>query len=397
VQKCGQQFSVVHTVAKRSARFVHAEAANRRIEQAQRKSGKNKMPSYVYVLMHRNGKRFKIGKAVDIDARAYQLGKGRFDLVGSFGLRFATEARSLEAEGALHRLFSNFRCASQDVVAEDGTESGATEFFRIDCYDHVVDFVERNLVLLHAEPVYDLTYVFDPDRDAGNTLRREEALRRRHDRAARQREQQERRDATRQREIRRNEAQIDGPIRAAIGAIARLCTISVLGNAWLFVARLEDKDAVRQSIDVLYDVTFSVSEIGGVALWGTHSYHDDVEQGKVVHCMRAHHFAERTDVLGNWTRRVIDILNDVRESLTCSDVLEYHNECWASYVEQELAEIDQRIAVEEKEVCGASDGRERAEWLKLLEANRTWRRRFVDLKPDFGLRNETRVETNETL
>lgn len=94
---------------------------------------------------------------------------------------------------------------------------------------------------------------------------------------------------------------------------------------------------------------------------------------------------------------MIDILNDSRESLTCSDVLEYHNECWASYVEQELAEIDKRITVEEMEARSASDGRERAEWLKLLEANRTWRRLFVDLKPDFGLRNEARVETNETL
>lgn len=344
------------------------------------------MPSYVYVLMHRNGKRFKIGKALDIDARTYQLGKVRFNPVGSFALRFETEARSYEAEGALHRLFSNFRCESQDIVAEDGTGDGSTEFFHIDCHGHVVDFIERNLALLHAEPVYDLAHVFDPVQEARKQKRRKQV--------------KKSRDETYADEIRRNEELIDGPLRSAIETVARLCTISVRGSQWCFVARLEDVDALKQSIDFLYGSILDIRGHGGTRLWGTRC--SSVRQGKIVYRMQKDHLVTLPEttlptVICEWASRVFDILNELRDRVVCCDDLDYHMGYWSSYVEQELAELDQRISDLEKHARGASNEQDRAELLEYAKNSYAWRRNFLDLKPDFGLRNEMREAISEAL
>lgn len=102
------------------------------------------MASFVYVLMHQTGQRFKIGKAVDIGARARQLGLTRFQTQGSFALHFETEQRSLGAERILHRVFADWRCSPQEVAQADGAGEGASEFFRVECYERLLHFIRSH-------------------------------------------------------------------------------------------------------------------------------------------------------------------------------------------------------------------------------------------------------------
>lgn len=120
------------------------------------------MSSFVYVLMHCSGERFKVGKAVDIRARAEQLYAKRFKKDGSFGLLFGSEKQSEAVERVLHRMFVQWRCDRADVIAADGIEDGASEFFAVDCYERLVSFTRANLDLLRAEFISDIGNVLDP-------------------------------------------------------------------------------------------------------------------------------------------------------------------------------------------------------------------------------------------
>ncbi|WP_083211920.1 GIY-YIG nuclease family protein [Burkholderia sp. CCA53] len=108
------------------------------------------MSAFVYVLMHRDGDRFKIGKAVNLSARIRQLSLPRFRPLGSFALEFDTERRAIEVERILHLTFQMWRCKTREIESIDRLGEGASEFFSSGCYNHLVNFIKSSLDLFNG-------------------------------------------------------------------------------------------------------------------------------------------------------------------------------------------------------------------------------------------------------
>lgn len=106
------------------------------------------MAAYVYILVHKDKPRFKIGKAVDIATRVAQLTYDELDFTKSRALEVADEAMAFNLERALHRCFDKWRLSADDIVVLEGERfTGYTEWFRAECFDKLMAFVDQNTEL----------------------------------------------------------------------------------------------------------------------------------------------------------------------------------------------------------------------------------------------------------
>ena len=330
----------------------------------------NANSSYVYVLMHHNGQRFKIGKAVDIEARAHQLGKQRFNPVGSFGLQFASEARSLEAEGALHRLFAGWRCDSREVATEDGSDIGATEFFHVECYDHVVDFVNRNLEFLQAKVVANIAALLEV---RSSTIEREQARKRaklERDKARddRRRQKEFSREQERRKQIQVCMDYLEGPMRFELYRLKSTCTISLRGRQMLFVCAADNSVAVAEAVRTL--MCAMIETVDGVSGYLGSSISYESDDYIVTLCSASEDYEQSPHNL--LRQRFWEIFNEDRDHLSSDIDIEIHSQLWADYVSRKLAELDEFIA--------------RGDWGGHQAQAESWRRYrtwFAELEPDF--------------
>ena len=332
--------------------------------------------SYVYILVHHGGQRFKIGKAVDIDARAHQLGKQRFKAVGSFALQFSSEARSLEAEGALHRLFAGSRCDPLEVAAADGTDKGATEFFHIECYSQVVDFVNRNLDILHGEVVADIASLLEVHSSTSKRAQTRERARleRVKAREDRRRKQEWAREQERRIQIQVCMDYLEGPMKSAFDRLKGICTISVRGRQMLFVCAPDNSMTVAESIRTL--MRARIETIDGVSSYTG----SGISYGNEDYVVTLVNVAEDYDNSPHnlLRRRFWEIFNAGRDPISSQSDITIHYQLWEDYVSRKLAELDEFIARGE-----GSGHQEQESW-------RRHRNRFAELKPDF-LREERTV------
>jgi hypothetical protein len=106
------------------------------------------MAAYVYILVHKDKPRFKIGKALDIAARVAQLTYDELDFTRSRALEVQDEAAAFNLERALHRCFDKWRMSAEDIVSQEGERfAGYTEWFRTECFDRLMSFVDQNAEL----------------------------------------------------------------------------------------------------------------------------------------------------------------------------------------------------------------------------------------------------------
>jgi len=106
------------------------------------------MAAYVYILVHKDKPRFKIGKALDLAARVAQLTYDELDLTKSRALEVLDEAAAFNLERALHRCFDKWRLTADDMVSQEGERfTGYTEWFRTECFDRLMSFVDQNTEL----------------------------------------------------------------------------------------------------------------------------------------------------------------------------------------------------------------------------------------------------------
>lgn len=101
------------------------------------------MKSHVYLLAHRNGKRFKIGKANDIIERARCFGLRELDWASSVGLVLRSTDEALRLERILLRTFADWRLTAEEVLDDDGAQNGATEWMRSECRNRVEAFLQH--------------------------------------------------------------------------------------------------------------------------------------------------------------------------------------------------------------------------------------------------------------
>lgn len=99
--------------------------------------------SYVYLLSHRNGKRFKVGKANDIIQRARSFNLNDIDWDNSLGLELQSAKAALRLENILLRTFENWLLSVQDVMDDQGVLDGATEWMRSECRSRMEDFLQH--------------------------------------------------------------------------------------------------------------------------------------------------------------------------------------------------------------------------------------------------------------
>lgn len=110
------------------------------------------MAAYVYLLVHSREARFKIGKSGDVLARARALGITNFALEKSWVLKVPNEARALQVEQALHRLFDPWRVPKSQLRGEAALpKKGYTEWFRLSVLKRMQAFVESSLDVLKGE------------------------------------------------------------------------------------------------------------------------------------------------------------------------------------------------------------------------------------------------------
>lgn len=108
----------------------------------------DKMKSHVYLLAHRNGRRFKIGKANDIIQRARRFGLDDIEWTSSVGLEVQSAKVAVLLERILLRTFDEWRLSAEEVAADAGVLDGATEWMRSDCRWRVDSF------LAHIEDIF---------------------------------------------------------------------------------------------------------------------------------------------------------------------------------------------------------------------------------------------------
>ncbi|NLR74302.1 GIY-YIG nuclease family protein [Leeia aquatica] len=109
------------------------------------------MKSHVYLLRHRNGLRFKIGKANNIIRRARNFGLQDIDWDSSIGLEVSDEREAFRLERILLRAFEKCRLTAQEVVDDDGVLDGATEWMDAGSFARVDLFLQQGTDLFpHA-------------------------------------------------------------------------------------------------------------------------------------------------------------------------------------------------------------------------------------------------------
>lgn len=106
------------------------------------------MKSHVYLLVHRNGRRFKIGKANDIIQRARRFGLNDIEWTSSVGLEVQSAKGAALLERILLRTFDEWRLSAEEVADDAGVLDGATEWMRSDCRWRV------DLFLAHIEDIF---------------------------------------------------------------------------------------------------------------------------------------------------------------------------------------------------------------------------------------------------
>jgi hypothetical protein len=138
---------------------------------------------FVYLLVAKDGKSFKIGKANDVWARMASIGgRASYDLTLSKVCSHRTAKRAGRVEKSLHRLFEAWR-----LPHGDRRQEGDTEFFSMECHGKVL-----NLVGASPDLFGELGDLPKPPRVATNeqvVLSREDLKARQTARAAREREE----------------------------------------------------------------------------------------------------------------------------------------------------------------------------------------------------------------
>lgn len=195
------------------------------------------MPAFVYILMQHDGHGFKIGKTIDISARARQIGVKHFKNLGSFALRFDTERCALEAERVLHRLFGQWRCKNAEV------QLGSSEFFSIVCYDRVVHFVEHNLDLLQGRFVDNVSEAFNiEERRTVDSATKEQR---------RIRLEAKRRDRL-MKEEKRAYRYFENVTKPALELLSKSCSIKVSGSEVNFMGQV-NRQLLLKTFESLFD------------------------------------------------------------------------------------------------------------------------------------------------
>jgi hypothetical protein len=105
----------------------------------------------VYILVHRSGERFKIGKALNVLSRIKAFGISTLDLGRSEVLEVKDGADAYNLERALHRTFRRWRIPAQEILAAGGAEDGASEWFRTECTERLNQFLNANRDLFRFE------------------------------------------------------------------------------------------------------------------------------------------------------------------------------------------------------------------------------------------------------
>ena len=100
--------------------------------------------AFVYILAHRSGARFKIGKALKVVSRIKAFGLATLDLQRSEVLSVANGADAYNLERALHRTFRRWRIPAEKILAQGGAEDGASEWFGSECTERLNRFLAQN-------------------------------------------------------------------------------------------------------------------------------------------------------------------------------------------------------------------------------------------------------------
>jgi hypothetical protein len=101
------------------------------------------MSSHIYLLAHRGGNRFKIGKANDIIKRARHFGLTEINWPGSAGYAVQSAGLALQLERTLLSAFDNWRLTPEQVFEGGGGADGATEWMRAECRERVEEFLQH--------------------------------------------------------------------------------------------------------------------------------------------------------------------------------------------------------------------------------------------------------------
>lgn len=99
---------------------------------------------YVYLLKSRFLPQFKIGKTRNIHQRISTLGVDNFILEYSLCLKLNSENKAFQVEKMLHRLFEQWNITPQ------GGREGDTEYFDIQCFPRVINFLNENIDIIGA-------------------------------------------------------------------------------------------------------------------------------------------------------------------------------------------------------------------------------------------------------
>jgi hypothetical protein len=108
------------------------------------------MTAYVYLIPHTSDSRLKIGKAVDVIARARQLGMEQLCLSGATFIKLADEDAALGFEKTLHRSFSRWSIDPKQINPDGHRHDGDTEWFSLDCQSRLMNYVSSNIDLFDA-------------------------------------------------------------------------------------------------------------------------------------------------------------------------------------------------------------------------------------------------------
>lgn len=127
-----------------------------------RMTAREAVPCHVYLIVHRDEPRFKIGISQDPMTRARHLPDFlNIALESSMQALFPNRVRAFEVERSLHRLLSGLRL---HVVAEDGDPwSGGTEWFAIQGLSLAVNILQNTPLTEDGEGAVVLTRLSEPD------------------------------------------------------------------------------------------------------------------------------------------------------------------------------------------------------------------------------------------
>jgi hypothetical protein len=101
------------------------------------------MKSHVYLLLHRNRQRFKVGKTNDIIQRARSFNIRDIDWTNSIGLEVQSVNAAVRLERILLRVFADWLLTPAEVLDDGGVLDGATEWMNIECLARVDDFLKH--------------------------------------------------------------------------------------------------------------------------------------------------------------------------------------------------------------------------------------------------------------